>query len=72
MDFTHIQFATKGGLIRVRLFDQTGKQLHILSEANYSAGTHEIQINTQHLTAGLYYYQIQMADEQVMKTFVKL
>jgi uncharacterized protein (DUF1501 family) len=71
-DFTQIRFASKGGLLRIRLFDQFGKQLEVIKEANYPSGNFEVMIDTSKLAAGLYYYQVQMADEQVMKTFVKI
>jgi uncharacterized protein (DUF1501 family) len=70
-DYTNIQFKTKGGLIRVRIFDQFGKLIEQPVEATYPSGRFEVQINTTGLAAGLYYFQVQMADEQVMKTFVK-
>lgn len=71
-EHTQIRFTTQGGLLRIRLFDQFGKLLNVVSEATYTSGTHDVVLNTAQLPAGLYYYQLQMDGEQVMKTFVKL
>ncbi|MFN6341784.1 MAG: DUF1501 domain-containing protein [Bacteroidota bacterium] len=70
--YTRIAFTTTGGLVRIRLFDQFGKLVETLNEATYPIGTFEVNVNTEHLATGLYYYQVQQGGDQVMKTFVKM
>lgn len=69
-EFTTIQFNSQGGLIRVCLYDSSGKLLEVLKEATYPAGNSELTVNTANLAAGLYYYQIQQGGAQVMKNML--
>jgi uncharacterized protein (DUF1501 family) len=69
-EFTTIRFTSKGGLMRLSLFDATGKLLEVLNEATYPAGEMETRINSAHLAEGIYYYQIQHGNAQVMKNFL--
>ncbi len=68
--YTNLVFTTTGGLLRIRLFDQTGKLIETISEATYPKGRAEIRINTSHLSNGHYYYQLQQGSQQVTRSMV--
>lgn len=69
-EYTTIQFTSRGGLIRICLYDTSGKLLDVLKEATYPEGKSELYLNTSHLATGLYYYQIQQGGAQVMKNML--
>lgn len=69
-EYTSIQFNSSGGLVRISLYDSSGKLLEVIKEATFPAGTSSITLNTSHLTTGLYYYQIQQGSAQVMKNML--
>jgi uncharacterized protein (DUF1501 family) len=69
-EYTTIRFDSKGGLIRLSLFNAQGQLLEVINEATYPMGAIETKVTTSHLSAGIYYYQIQQGNAQVMKNFV--
>jgi hypothetical protein len=69
-EFTTLQFNSGGGLVRITLFDSSGKLLEVIKEATFPAGASSITLNTSHLATGLYYYQIQQGSAQVMKNML--
>ncbi|MFA6259944.1 MAG: DUF1501 domain-containing protein [Bacteroidia bacterium] len=69
-DYTSIRFNTTGGLLRIRLFNSNGQCIQTIAEATYPRGQFEVMVNTTDLSSGLYYYQVQLGDEQVMKNFL--
>lgn len=69
-EYTNITFDSKGGLMRLSLFNAQGQLLEVINEATYPAGKIETRISTSHLSSGIYYYQIQHGNAQVMKNFL--
>lgn len=69
-EYTNIQFKTTGGLLRIRLFNSNGQCIQTIVEATYPRGEFELMVNTGNLASGMYYYQLQLGDEQVMKNFI--
>ncbi|MES2779675.1 MAG: DUF1501 domain-containing protein [Bacteroidota bacterium] len=69
-EYTTIQFNSRGGLLRVSLYDSSGKLLEVLNEATYPEGDSKLTVNTAKLATGLYYYQIQQGSAQVMKNML--
>ncbi len=67
---TVIRFNTSGGNIKIRLFDSTGKEIAILSEGHFARGQHEVNVNVESFTNGMYYYQLQSGSKQMMKSMV--
>ncbi|PLX22485.1 MAG: hypothetical protein C0600_16525 [Ignavibacteria bacterium] len=45
--------------VRMTLHDAMGRQLRILTDAEYAAGAHTLHVDTEDLPAGLYYYRVQ-------------
>lgn len=59
---TTISFAVKNAAdITIALYDVTGKQVAVLAEGFYDAGTHSINLNTAEygLSSGVYFYKMQ-------------
>jgi hypothetical protein len=69
-EFTTISFNSKGGLIRICLYDTQGKLVDVVNEASFPEGKTETKISTANLPVGLYYYYIQQGNAQVMKNIV--
>lgn len=69
-EHTTIQFDSKGGLMRLSLYNAQGQLIEVINEATYPVGKIETRLTTSHLASGVYYYQIQHGNAQVMKNFV--
>lgn len=69
-DYTQISFTTQGGLLRIRLFDNMGREMQTVAEGNYPKGRFNIMLPTSNLPGGIYYYQVQQGSQQVMKSLV--
>jgi hypothetical protein len=67
---TTIKFSCNGGYVKIRLFDNVGREILTIAENDYSKGTHEVVLNTESLRNGTYYYQVQQGSSQLMKTLV--
>ncbi len=53
----------KGGRAQLMLYDQMGRPLKILLDEEKLPGTYWIQMNRSGLSAGMYYYKLQVAGE---------
>jgi uncharacterized protein (DUF1501 family) len=69
-EYTTITFDSKGGLMRLSLYNAQGQLIEVVNEATYPVGKIETRVVTSHLSAGIYYYQLQQGNAQVMKNFV--
>jgi hypothetical protein len=67
---TTIKFSCSGGYVKIRLYDNIGREILTIAENDYSKGTHEIILNTESLRNGTYYYQVQQGASQLMKTLI--
>jgi uncharacterized protein (DUF1501 family) len=67
---TNIRFACSEGYVKITLYDGIGREILTINEANYSRGTHEVNLDVSSLQNGNYYYQVQSEDKQMMKTLV--
>lgn len=67
---TTIRFNTTGGNIQIRLFDSTGKEIGVLEEGYFARGRHEVNIDVSGFRNGLYYYQLQSGNKQLMKSML--
>src|SRR5205085_7393383 len=58
--------------ITVELLDVSGKKMKTLLDANTQAGNHQLQLNRDQLSAGIYFLQVKMNGEsEVMKIVVQ-
>lgn len=67
---TTIRFTSNGESVKIKLFDNTGKELMELVDGNCSSGVHEILVNTESFKNGMYYYQLQNGNFQKTRTMV--
>ena len=58
--------------ITMELLDLSGRKLKTLLDANTKAGTHQLQLNRDQLSAGIYFLQVKMNGEiSVMKIVIQ-
>ncbi len=67
---TTIKFSCSGGYVKIRLYDNIGREILTIAENDYIKGTHEVILNTESLKNGTYYYQVQQDASQLMKTLI--
>jgi len=56
--------------VKITVSDISGKELEILTDKEYSAGTHEIQFNGSNYSSGIYLYQIKTNNYNAVKKMV--
>ena len=60
--FTNVRFRlSKTGFTSVRLYDVTGREVSILTEGIFEAGTHNVRIDGSDLASGTYYCIVESA-----------
>ncbi|NQT27032.1 T9SS type A sorting domain-containing protein [candidate division KSB1 bacterium] len=60
---TTIHYSTiKAGKVIIELYNITGQKVKTLVNQNNPAGNHRITVNTEELTAGIYFYSIKVGD----------
>ena len=60
---TNIRFdISKPGLVKLRIFDITGKEVSELVNADYSAGKYNYDFNAGNLASGIYFYKLETPD----------
>jgi hypothetical protein len=65
---TTIQFTLpKSENVNLSLYDANGRVLKVLVNAKKEAGTHAINLNTENLSRGIYFYRIMAGDFMSMK-----
>jgi uncharacterized protein (DUF1501 family) len=67
---TTIRFTCSGGYVKIRLFDNIGREVLTIAEDTYAKGTHEVIMQAESLRNGTYYYQVQQGSSQLMKTMI--
>ena len=58
------------GYLTLKLFDQTGRVIRILTEGAYKAGKHHVDVNVFSLSSGIYYYQMVFKGEIITRKMV--
>ncbi|MGD9899323.1 MAG: T9SS type A sorting domain-containing protein [Calditrichaceae bacterium] len=68
---TRIKFGLpESGIVRIDIFDVTGKKIKTLFDGNKEAGYHEIQFAADNIASGIYFYRIQANNFQEMKRMI--
>lgn len=71
-DQTTIPFFLKnGGKTSITIFDSMGRSVYNITDKNFSAGNHKININLGQLDKGLYYYQVRNGTYKSVKRLLK-
>ena len=60
------------GVVKISLFDVLGHELKVISNQRFSAGTHQLKVETHQLTPGTYFYHIQTEVGRKIERVVKL
>lgn len=60
----------KGGLVKLTVFDITGKEVAILVNEELNAGTYNIDFNASHLASGMYFYSMETAGFTEVKKMI--
>ncbi|RPI14172.1 MAG: T9SS C-terminal target domain-containing protein, partial [Ignavibacteriae bacterium] len=56
---TSIKFAlAKAGLVSIKIFDVSGREIQELVNSNYNAGSYEVKWNANNYSSGIYFYTI--------------
>lgn len=67
-----IQFKCNDEWVKLSLYDAIGSEVRTLVNKRLPAGEHQVQLNTNGLPPGTYYYRLQLADRQKTKRIVKV
>ena len=63
---TQIQFSLpQGNDIRLVVFDLLGREVHVLAEGRYTAGTYSVTFDGTNRASGVYLYQLQAGTQQL-------
>ncbi|MEM6963647.1 MAG: DUF1501 domain-containing protein [Bacteroidota bacterium] len=71
-DHTTIEFTVKSGWVKISVFDAIGSEVKVLTSQQFTAGTHQIQMESHNLAAGHYSCRIQTDYGQKTKRLVKV
>jgi hypothetical protein len=63
-------FVTEESRTTIELFDLAGKKIITLLDQSLSSGNHEIQLNKNQLPAGIYFLQLKLNDEVIVRKVV--
>ena len=58
--------------IKIKVFDVLGREVYILADGIYEAGTHEVEFNGTHLPSGVYFYSLTSGSNSVTKKLLLL
>jgi len=58
-----VYWTSRISLVTVKVFDVAGKQVRILVDEIQTLGEHEVDFQAGNLAGGVYFYQIQVGDE---------
>jgi hypothetical protein len=56
--------------VQIELYDVAGRKLQTVLDENVAEGNHEVNLNREQLSTGIYFLQLKMNDEVVMKKVV--
>ena len=71
-NFVNLEFMVPTGVVKISLFDVLGHELKVISNQRFSAGTHQLKVETHQLTPGTYFYHIQTEVGRKIERVVKL
>ena len=67
-DVTTIEFSIpEDGKVRVELFNSNGKRLQVITDRDYTAGTHEVQFSATKLAVGTYFIKLESNGQTLNK-----
>ena len=60
----------EGAFVSLKLFNGNGQFIRVISERQFAAGDHEINVDLHGLAAGVYHYRLQVEDQSAMKSMI--
>ncbi|MBD3225304.1 MAG: T9SS type A sorting domain-containing protein, partial [Caldithrix sp.] len=70
---TTIRYALpEAGHVTLTIYNGLGQKVAVLSEGRQEAGYHKVQFNASGMASGVYYYRLQMDNEQQFKRMILL
>ncbi len=70
--WSKIKFNSENEHVKISLINSIGHEVRLLTDQQFTAGTHQIAIDGQGLAAGTYFYRIQTEGGQKTKRLVKM
>ena len=67
-----LEFVSKDEHVKIGLYNELGAEIDVLTNKRFSAGKHEMTINTAHLKSGVYFVRLTNSERQKTKRFVKM
>ncbi|MEB2330097.1 MAG: T9SS type A sorting domain-containing protein [Ignavibacteriaceae bacterium] len=68
---TLIQFdIPKSGMVKLYIFDVTGRMIDVLVNEELSVGTYEYSFNAGELPSGVYFYKLESDGQKITKKMV--
>lgn len=64
---TTIEFASKGGMVTIQLFDATGRLVRTLLQQEYERGKHQVTLERDALVPGVYFYRLTNGSDQATR-----
>jgi len=65
---TTITFSlAKSGVVKIKIFDITGKEIEVKTSKYYNAGNHKFDFTANNLSSGIYFYQL-IVDDKIKDT----
>lgn len=64
---TIVEFETEGGNVEMKLYDEMGKELRTFLQGTYAPGTYRIELNTQQLQKGVYFYSLKQGNKKITR-----
>lgn len=72
-DYAEISFDMEEAAdLRIGVYDLSGKEIKVITDGNCSEGHHEMEWRADDLSAGMYFYRIQIGDYIQTEKFIKL
>jgi hypothetical protein len=56
--------------VQLKLFSLEGREVMTIADENFSEGTHQLTINRQSLSAGIYFLQLKTSSSTITKKVV--
>ena len=69
--WSSVKFHSKGGNIRIELYDVMGSRIKIYSDRKFTSGQHEMKIDLSHLESGSYFIRIVEGKRQKTLKLIK-
>jgi len=64
---TNIEFyIPQSGNVNIKVYDMLGKEVALLANNNFTAGTHSLKFNAGYLSSGIYFYSLKYNNKQTL------